>query len=62
MLPRDKGLCQECLRNNRVTPATNVDHIVLKSQGGPDDESNLQSLCHHCHMQKSYLEGVGKYR
>jgi hypothetical protein len=33
--------------------ATDVDHIIAKSKGGTDAYSNLQSLCHRCHSQKT---------
>ena len=29
--------------------ATNLHHILYKSQGGKDDESNLIPLCYNCH-------------
>lgn len=29
-----------------------VDHVVPKSKGGPDDDSNLQLLCGHCNRVK----------
>lgn len=36
-------LCVECLRSGRVTPATDLDHIIPKRAGGSDDPANLQS-------------------
>jgi len=50
-LQRDKYLCQHCLKKNRVTPATEVHHIVPLEER-PDlglELSNLVSLCHACH-------------
>ncbi len=56
VLLRDMRLCQECLRKeSMVTLATEVDHILPKSQGGTDDLDNLQSLCHRCHSKKTAL-------
>ena len=37
-------------------PATDVDHIVRKSQGGADALENLQSLCHEHHSMKTASE------
>lgn len=53
VLARDYGLCQPCVRENRATVATEVDHIVPKSQGGTDDDSNLQAICSACHKAKT---------
>ena len=36
-----------CVRDGET--ATVVDHIVPLAEGGPDDESNWQSLCKTCH-------------
>ena len=36
--------------------ATDVDHIIRKRDGGADDESNWQSLCHSCHSIKTANE------
>lgn len=55
-LLRDMWLCQECKRHGVYTTATEVDHIVPVSQGGSDDLSNLQSLCHACHLSKTRQE------
>lgn len=34
-------------------PATEVDHIRQRADGGSDDFTNLQSLCHICHNKKT---------
>lgn len=50
-LQRDNGLCQECLRNNRIKTATEVHHILPRSTH-PElafELSNLESLCWDCH-------------
>jgi 5-methylcytosine-specific restriction protein A len=41
-------LCEWCKR-----PATLVDHIIPKRDGGTDKSDNLQSLCNRCHAQKT---------
>jgi 5-methylcytosine-specific restriction enzyme A len=50
---RQHPLCVACGSRGIVTPATDVDHIVAKRRGGPDNESNLQALCHSCHSAKT---------
>ena len=30
-----------------------IDHIIPRSKGGPNDEDNLQALCQSCHSHKS---------
>ena len=53
-------LCEECLRNHVITPATLVDHILPIAEGGaPFDIANLQSLCAACHNKK-HAEGRGR--
>lgn len=62
ILRRDNGLCQECLRNGRLTVVGHkpfsayCDHIVPKAEGGTDDDSNLQTLCRACHQAKTDAE------
>ncbi len=29
-----------------------VDHVITKAKGGPDDDTNLQLLCGHCNRVK----------
>ena len=50
-LQRDHYLCQECLRQKRITQATEVHHLVpLEDDPSLGLElSNLQSLCWNCH-------------
>lgn len=59
IMRRDKGLCQPCLYEERVTPATEVDHIKAKAKGGTDDPDNLQSICTACHKRKTIEDQHG---
>lgn len=56
---RDKGLCQQCMSDGRITPGADVDHIIPKSQGGTDDLDNLQLLCRKHHRTKTAAESQG---
>jgi 5-methylcytosine-specific restriction endonuclease McrA len=40
IINRDRGLCQQC-----GNEGDSVDHIIPRSQGGTDDDWNLQLLC-----------------
>ncbi len=59
ILKRDNYLCQECIRQGKLTPLCvrprdhAVDHITPKARGGTDDPDNLQSLCAACHEAKT---------
>lgn len=55
-LKRDRGLCIPCLAGGRPTPATQVDHITPKAEGGTDDLTNLQSICAPCHEAKTLAD------
>ena len=58
---RKEPLCRSCLKQGRVTAATEVDHIVSITDGGATlDHDNLQSLCCAHHLSKSYAEQKGK--
>ncbi len=50
-------LCVHCTKAGRTRPATQLDHIVALSNGGPDfdkDEGkNRQGLCDDCHVRKT---------
>ena len=50
--------CRECLRNGRITPATERDHIIPLKRGGTDTRENTQALCAECHRQKSQAEAA----
>lgn len=55
-LLQDQPLCVECLRHDRVTPATQRDHIIPIGEGGQDATENTQPLCNDCHQTKSREE------
>lgn len=62
-LIRDKGLCQHCLKKNRITYADVVDHIVpIKVDWSLRlSLNNTQSLCNACHNRKT-MEDKRKYK
>lgn len=56
-LQRDGHMCQ--IRGPRCTvTATEVDHIVSVADGGGEDLSSLQSVCHNCHSAKTATEAA----
>lgn len=46
-------LCRPCKQAGRVTPATEVDHVISKARGGTDASDNLEPICHDCHTAKT---------
>ena len=57
IMKRDGGLCQQCAREGKITPADMVDHIVeIKDGGCATCEENLESLCNACHAKKTARE------
>lgn len=48
ILNRDNYTCQ-CCKGKHKDSKLEVHHIVFRSQGGSDEESNLITLCHTCH-------------
>lgn len=62
---RDNYLCQEHLRYNKIVRvdlhgehAGICDHIIPESEGGTDDDDNLQTLCKACNKIKTAKEGA----
>lgn len=58
---REHSLCVHCMRNNFITPATEVDHIV-PHKGDMNlfwDRKNWQPLCKTCHSAKTVREDGG---
>ena len=56
ILKRDGHLCQPCKRADRLTLATQVDHVTPKAEGGTDDPSNLRAINGDCHKIKTQAE------
>lgn len=52
---RDKGLCQDCLKNGMIVPGVEVHHVVELTPENINDSSislnpsNLVTLCKSCH-------------
>ena len=61
---RDCDICQTCVRrgNGPIRLYAAIDHKVPKSQGGSDDESNLEVICLECHDAKTTKEHGGTKR
>lgn len=52
-------LCVMCEKENRVTAATELDHIVALINGGTNEDSNRQGLCSEHHKAKT-AQDMGK--
>lgn len=50
-------LCEQCLKEGRITPTEEVHHIKPVSQGGTHSAGNLMSLCKSCHNKIHYQIG-----
>lgn len=56
----ENPLCEECIKNNKVTEGKHVHHITPISNGLTENEmiglgfdwNNLQTLCEECHSKK----------
>ena len=52
---KQNPICEECLNNGKVTPATSVHHKISPFKNGNGnkelflDYNNLMSVCHLCH-------------
>ena len=50
-------ICERCSTKNKIRKAEEVDHIIPLAKGGDRlKQSNLQSLCKMCHLEKSRKE------
>ncbi len=50
---RDRFRCRGCAKQ-----ATEIHHMIFRSQGGTDDSSNLVALCQSCHQQAHGLHSA----
>lgn len=64
VLERDGHLCrcEDCASAGLLTPATHVDHIVEKVDGGSDDDENLRAMNADCHKRKTAAEQARRRR
>jgi 5-methylcytosine-specific restriction endonuclease McrA len=49
-------LCIKCQEQDKVTLATELDHIVALHKGGSDEPDNWQPLCTECHKVKTAID------
>lgn len=51
ILKRDNYICQECIKENKITICNTVHHVVevRKDFSKALDKENLITLCHKCH-------------
>lgn len=64
VIARDKGLCQMCLKEGRVTKGRDVDHKIPKAEAKrrgwtreqTDHPDQLWLLCPPCHLAKTEQE------
>jgi 5-methylcytosine-specific restriction protein A len=56
---RESPLCEDCLKENRLTPANEVHHIKALIDGGNHSLDNLMSLCKACHSTRTTKENGG---
>lgn len=57
ILERDNFKCVNCGVNGDFN-ALEVDHIISIKDGGTNDNSNLQTLCYKCNMDKYYKKNI----
>jgi 5-methylcytosine-specific restriction protein A len=57
---REEPLCRLCREAvpPRVAASVIADHIMPKAEGGDDDRTNYQGLCHPCHRAKTTAEAA----
>lgn len=60
-LARSNGLCELCLPD-RITLATEVDHILPLALGGADTDENTRNLCRACHERVTAEQFGRTYR
>lgn len=53
LIIQQKPLCYVCTHNNKVFPASSLDHLIPVTKDNYDmfmfNEDNLDGICHKCH-------------
>lgn len=55
------GRCARC-RGVFAPRRLEVDHVLALEDGGRDEYSNVQTLCHRCHVEKTTEENAARRR
>lgn len=59
---RDHHTCQQCGYTRQTKGDLHADHIIPRSQNGPDELANLITLCVPCHARKTQAEALAGRR
>lgn len=52
-LRAEKNLCEEMVKGKRCNTVTyTVHHLIPRSKGGSNKQSNLKVICSNCHLTK----------
>ena len=54
---KEHPLCEICQKEDKLTLAEEVHHVVPLSKGGTHAEENLMALCTRCHSTITAMEG-----
>lgn len=60
VIEKYKGICQMCFKQTNTTNFKDypeLDHIIPRSLGGSNEESNLSLLCNSCNNKRSNKSG-----
>lgn len=60
VIEKYKGICQMCFKQTNTTNFKDypeLDHIIPRSLGGGNEESNLSLLCNSCNNKRSNKSG-----
>lgn len=56
------GLCEECVRQGKIAPGSELHHLVALRDGGAKfARDNVELLCKSCHSRETMRAVVGHH-